>query len=442
LPTSAFTRFALILPFLALLASCSQDPAVNSPGEVNEGTLPTCVIMPARGYFRNVNAVKITVSCPTPEAIIRYTLDGSAPNRYSTRYADSIKPTSFTNILDIKVRAWSGNDSSPWVQAVLMDSLQDPFYVYRGDSLFARSLQVKLFGSFSNAGWSFLYTTDGSEPSGVAGGATKAYASQSQIQIEGQTTLRVKAVRGALVYPVILEHTYTPTPPYEGPFGTLLDERDGQSYRTIRIGTQTWMAENLRFRSTSNGATCYVGDSSFCGSDGVLYRWSTVMDIDSSFDGKSWTGSDRGHRGLCPAGSHVPSDSEWTQLQLAVQALPKAGAANADLALISDTGWLNNRAWKRDALFQSIMVQSYSPGEWPNNGVDMIGFNVLPTGKRRGDGVYLFRSYYAGFWSSTPSTNFTNFSWARNFYGGFRGIHRDVGNDRKEGLSVRCVLDS
>lgn len=440
MPGSVLLRFAPVILSLALLTSCSQEVSVNTPTEVNEGALPTCEITPAGGYFRNINAIKITVSCPTPEAIIRYTLDGSTPHRYSTRYTDSIRPTSFTNYLDIKVRAWSGSDSSPWVQAILMDSLQDPIYIYRGDSLFSKTVMVKVLNTLYSSGWSFLYTTDGSEPSVVAGGATKSYT--TPFLIEGKTTLRVKALRGPFVYPVVLERTFTPTLPYEGPFGALVDERDGQSYRTIRIGSQIWMAENLRFRPASSGASCYGGDSTLCGSDGVLYRWATAMDIDSSFDGKAWTGSDRGHRGICPAGSHVPSDSEWTQLQRAVQALPQTGVANADLALLSDSGWLNNRTWKRDALFQAIMVQSYTPGDWPNNGVDMIGFTVLPTGKLRADGAYLFRQYYAGFWSSTPARDFANFSWTRNFYAGFRGIHRDVGNDRKEGLSVRCVLDS
>lgn len=427
---------ALLLP--ALFSSCSKDASVNAPIEVNEGTLPTCEITPAQGFFVNVNAIKITVSCPTPGATIRYTLDGSQPTSRSTPYADSIKPLKYTNALDIKVRAWSGTDSSPWVQAILLDSIHDPIYIYRGASLFSQSILVGL-GYMLNTGWTYLYTTDGSEPSAVAEGTTKAFA--NAFPIEAKTRLRVKAMHGSIAYPVVFERTFTPTPPYAGSFETFVDARDGQTYRTIRIGSQTWMAENLRYRPATGGATCYGGDSALCKSDGVLYNWATAMDLDSGFNLKSWTGSDRNHRGICPAGAHVPSDSEWTQMQLAVQALPEVGTDNADLALMSDSGWLNNRTWKRDDLFGRLMVYTYTPGNWTYNGVDAIGFSVLPTGKLRNDGAHMFRQYYSGFWTSTPARDFVNFSWSRSFYGGFRGIWRDVGSERIEGLSVRCVLD-
>ncbi|MBK8800842.1 MAG: chitobiase/beta-hexosaminidase C-terminal domain-containing protein [Fibrobacteres bacterium] len=438
-----FTKPILLrlLPFALwmLLSSCSEESSVNAPVvEVNEGALPSCKITPDGGYFFSVNLIKITVSCPTPGATIRYTLDGSQPLQRSPVYADSITLPRLTNYLVVKARSWQGTDSSPWVQAVLMDSLFDPIYLYRGAALFSQSVMVGL-GYPLNGGWKYLYTTDGSEPSPVAGGSTKAFG--DAFTISSETTVRVKAVRGAFTYPVVFERTFTPTPPYSGPFGALVDARDGQSYRTVRIGSKTWMAENLRYLPDTVGANCYGGDAANCRTDGVLYNWAKAMDIDSKFNAQQWDGSDKNHRGICPQGSHLPSDSEWTALQSAVQEQPDVGQANVDLALLSDSGWLNNRTWQRDDLVQRIMMYTYTPGKWTYNGVDLDGFSVLPAGTRGSDGVYVFRQYYAGFWTATRAPEFTNFSCARNFYGGYRGIWTDVGNGRLQQLSVRCVLD-
>jgi uncharacterized protein (TIGR02145 family) len=428
----------LALLLFTLLFSCSGDPSVSSPAEVNDGKLPACMISPDSGYFSSVNLMKITVSCPTPGAKIRYTLDGSQPTSWSTAYADSITTLKYTNYLVVRARSYLGNDSSPWVQAILMDSLRDPIYLSRGAPLFSNSVMVGI-GNLLNSGWSYFYTTNGSEPSVIADSVTKSFT--DAFVINGKTTVRVKAVHGVTTYPIVFKRTFTPTPSYSGSFGTLIDTRDGQSYKTIQIGSQTWMAENLRYHPALAGASCYGDDTTICRTDGVLYNWATAMDIDISFNVHQWDGSDHNHRGICPVGSHLPSDSEWTTLQLTVQAQPEVGAANADLALLSDSGWLNNRTWQRDDLYHSVMAYTYTPGKWTYNGVDLNGFSVLPTGMIRNPGEYMLRQYYAGFWTATRAPEFLNFSYARNFYGGFRGIWRDVGNSRIEGHSVRCVLD-
>lgn len=429
----------LPLFLLTLSISCTEESSVNAPVvEVNEGTLPACKITPDGGFFYSVNLIKITVSCPTSGATIRYTIDGSQPNRKSPGYADSITLPRLTNYLVVKARSWQGPDSSPWVQAILMDSLRDPIYLYRGAELFSQSVMVGL-GYPLNGGWKYLYTTDGSEPSEIAGGSTKTFG--DAFTISSRTTVRVKAVRGELSYPVVFERTFAPTPPYSGSYGVLQDARDGQSYRTVRIGSQTWMAENLRYMPDSVGANCYNGDTANCRTDGALYNWAKAMDIDPKFNVQQWEGSDKDHRGVCPQGSHLPSDSEWTALQQAVQEQPNVGQANVDLALLSDSGWSNNRTWKLDDQFQRIMVCTFTPGKWTYNGVDLNGFSVLPAGTRGADGVYNFRQIYAGFWTATRAPEFTNFSCARNFYGGFRGIWTDVGNGRRQQLSVRCVVD-
>ncbi|PWJ66246.1 MULTISPECIES: FISUMP domain-containing protein [unclassified Fibrobacter] len=101
---------------------------------------------------------------------------------------------------------------------------------------------------------------------------------------------------------------------YTGKYGDLVDERDGNIYRTVDIGDQTWMAENLK----------YVIDSSFCmgGNEkdsctkyahlGRMYKWAQANGFESnSFDRTSveWP-----IQGVCPNGWHIPTVEDWNTL--------------------------------------------------------------------------------------------------------------------------------
>jgi uncharacterized protein (TIGR02145 family) len=92
----------------------------------------------------------------------------------------------------------------------------------------------------------------------------------------------------------------------------LTDARDGQSYATVQIGSQCWMAQNLNvgnridrmMASLNNGVIekyCYLDKEDSCTVYGGLYRWGEMMQYDSV----------EGVRGICPAGWHVPSNGEW-----------------------------------------------------------------------------------------------------------------------------------
>ena len=110
--------------------------------------------------------------------------------------------------------------------------------------------------------------------------------------------------------------------------GTFTDDRDGTVYKTIKIGNQVWMAENLRYlpsvvgqATSSNSEPCYyVYD--YNGTDveeakattiytifGALYNWPAAMDGENSS-----STNPSGVKGVCPTGWHLPSDAEWTQL--------------------------------------------------------------------------------------------------------------------------------
>ena len=120
-------------------------------------------------------------------------------------------------------------------------------------------------------------------------------------------------------------------------YGTLLDERDGQEYKTVKIGDQWWMAENLNY---NNGDSyCYADSAEYCEKYGRLYYYASV----------------RGNK-LCPSGWRSPDTSDFQILVSAVGGVKVAGQM-----LKSTTGWVKR-------------------GE-DVNGVDAFGFSALPAGK-------------------------------------------------------------
>ena len=102
------------------------------------------------------------------------------------------------------------------------------------------------------------------------------------------------------------------------PCGTsLYDSRDGQSYRTVLIGNQCWMRDNLNYGSftysfygqTNNGIVekfCYNEDPSYCSTLGGLYIWNELMNYTTI----------QGAQGICPSGWHVPSDQEYKIMEV------------------------------------------------------------------------------------------------------------------------------
>lgn len=117
----------------------------------------------------------------------------------------------------------------------------------------------------------------------------------------------------------------TPDPPQPvAKSGSFTDARDGEVYKTVRIGNKNWMAENLRYnapdskRNPSNPNKAY----------GRLYDWATMMAIDQKYNEEEWGGSDQNHQGICPKGWHLPNDKEWRALEEAVGYKARALKAN------------------------------------------------------------------------------------------------------------------
>ena len=199
-------------------------------------------------------------------------------------------------------------------------------------------------------------------------------------------------------------------------YGTLLDERDNQVYKTVQIGEQIWMAENLNY-GTAN-SYCYNGNSANCTKYGRLYTWAAAMD-----SAGTWSANGKGCgyietcsptypvRGVCPEGWHLPTQTEWNTLFTAV-----GGSSVAGKKLKSTSGWNSS-----------------------GNGTDAFSFSALPAGYRYDDGRYFNEGYRAYFWSSTESYSAS----AYNLYLGYNYDSASLNVDIKycRGFSVRCVKD-
>lgn len=208
-------------------------------------------------------------------------------------------------------------------------------------------------------------------------------------------------------------------------YGTMTDDRDGQTYKTVIIGTQMWMAENLNYDYNEGTAKsyCYNDEDSNCKVTGRLYQWSAAMDSAAVFSdagkgcgyGKECSPSGT-IRGVCPEGWHLPSNDDWNTLWTAIGGTSTAGTFTAGTKLKSASGWYSN-----------------------GNGEDAYGFSVLPAGRRYNDGSFCDQGGNASFWSS--SENSSSYAWGWRFNDG----DADVGqfNDYKSyGFSVRCLKDS
>ena len=213
---------------------------------------------------------------------------------------------------------------------------------------------------------------------------------------------------------------------------------DGNVYSTIKLGSQCWMAENLRTRHYSNGDPIELGsststtipyrynpanDSANVGDYGYLYNWAAVMNgaISSEVNPS-------GVQGICPTGWHVPSDVEWVALKDYVssqsQYVCNNNSSNIGKALASATGWNNS----------TTTACGVGTMQSTNNA---SGFNALPAGNYYATGSNGF-GFYANFWTSTEATSGNAYSY--NLAYTSPSLNRS-NSGGASGFSVRCVQD-
>jgi len=207
---------------------------------------------------------------------------------------------------------------------------------------------------------------------------------------------------------------------------------EGETYETVVIGSQTWIARNLNYNA--NGSKCYDDNSANCNKYGRLYDWVTAMVLPASCnDDYCDSQISEKHRGICPIGWHIPSDEEWGLLMAFVyngngESPYRYSGETVGMYLKAKNGWKNPYEYKGTG-----------------NGTDTYGFSALPGGY--GDlnaiGRYQFNNVESsGCWWSASKSKTMNPYLASSFAAhSLRDLSVNCsGNDYKTLLqSVRCV---
>ena len=205
----------------------------------------------------------------------------------------------------------------------------------------------------------------------------------------------------------------------EPSFGTFTDTRDGQTYKTVTIGKQTWMAENLNYKTDRywnygnddfDKSWCYDDNKFNCDEYGRLYDWNMAIRA-------------------CPAGWHLPSRWEWDSLERAVGgkrrfSYERTAAINwydAGKKLKAKNGWKWNDEYNVSG-----------------NGTNDYGFSALPGGYRDTNGDYRFAGDYGVWWTAAERRD------GYAYYRGMGSYYDDAFeySRSKGGYSVRCVRDA
>jgi uncharacterized protein (TIGR02145 family) len=204
--------------------------------------------------------------------------------------------------------------------------------------------------------------------------------------------------------------------------GTTLMQYDGsvtyagQTYKTVVIGTQTWMAENLNYNAA--GSKCYfINSESNCGIYGRLYDWATAMALPSSCNSTSCPEIGAKHQGVCPSGWHIPKAWEWETLLVYVK---------------SDNMWCSNCEGKY--LKSTSGWNSYSGIV----NLDSYGFSALPGGFGYSGGGFGDVGYHGHWWSDSESGG--SDAYRRNMSYSFEYAYWSS-SDKSYLFSVRCLKD-
>ena len=189
----------------------------------------------------------------------------------------------------------------------------------------------------------------------------------------------------------------------ETAFGTFTDTRDGQTYKTVKIGTQTWMARNINYRTDSSW--CYDNNADNCKRYGRLYDWKTATTI-------------------CPNGWKLPSREDWKSLVATI-----GGEEIEGKKLKSKNGWKWNE-------YENVS----------GNGTDDYGFSALPGGNRHINGSFHFAGF-TGYWHSATENNHCCTEVGSSgcaiiwiMFNNSDRLGRDI-LDKSVARSVRCVAD-
>ena len=177
---------------------------------------------------------------------------------------------------------------------------------------------------------------------------------------------------------------------------TIVDLRDGQIYRTVKIGSQTWLSENFAFFSSNSYV--YANRLTHAKEYGRLYTWNRAKLI-------------------APPGWHLPTREDFAEL---VECCKQLGTDPIGVMLKSNTD-----EWKEHGIFGDGV-----PGK------DIVGFDARPMGSRTSSGVYNYLGNFAYFWCADEADN--NRAYYRHL-SYFSGDFKELATSKDCAFSVRLV---
>jgi uncharacterized protein (TIGR02145 family) len=280
-----------------------------------------------------------------------------------------------------------------------------------GASVFSRGV---CWGTTSNPTIENNRTTDGTGTGQFASSVTglslgtsyylRAYATNSVVTVYGSEISFTTKTAGVMFNPSLT-------------YGTVIDV-EGKSYKTVPIGIQVWMAENLKTAKFNDGTAIplIIDDANWTNLLSPVYCWFDNNDtLYQNIYGAyyNWFAVSTGK--LCPVGWHIPTDSEW---QLLVDYLGGSNIAGSKIKEAGSNNWIGSN----------------------NDATNSSGFTALPGGLRGSyDGTFETQGIMGGWWSSTElETSPLSAAWCRWIHADTTVIARsDI--FKKDGFNVRCI---
>ena len=200
-----------------------------------------------------------------------------------------------------------------------------------------------------------------------------------------------------------------------------IEDIDGNIYRTVLIGSQCWMKENIKVGTMINATEemtdnasiekyCYDDDPANCDTYGGLYQWNEMMQYVT----------EEGVQGICPDDWHLPTDDEWKQLEMYLGMSQSEADANMWRGTDEGEKLKSNNLW------------------YNGNSSNSSGFTALPGGFHNGNGSTGHLSDFGMWWTSSES--YMSRPWYRNLRNDYEQVYRYY-YDKRIGLSVRCIMD-
>lgn len=203
----------------------------------------------------------------------------------------------------------------------------------------------------------------------------------------------------------------------------MTDSRDGQVYKTVKIGSQTWMAQNLNYETANS--YCYNDSAKYCSKYGRLYNWAVAMDSAGMWSTNGKGCSNRKTcsptypvRGVCPSGWHLPTKAEFETMINAV-----GGESTAGKILKSTSGWKD------------------SDKGASGNGTDDYLFSALPASCKLDDSYCSFNYEETTFLSSTEYEKLDGYHTYLMKLTNYKDNSDLTHDNKRNGYSVRCLKD-